>query len=126
MRHQKRNKKEVSYLNYVSSTDVLDGDGNPTGEKNVVYSSPSKMKLYAQSSSGLVVVEALGTDVQYDKVAYVSKADRSKIDENSVFFIDRAVEYDGSNKPLFDYRVKKIASLVNEYVIGLVKVGYSQ
>lgn len=126
MRHLGRNKTTVHFLNYVSSTDVVDGDGNPTGERKVNYSDPIELKAAVMSSSGMVSIGILGADVQYDKLLYVSKSDATKFDENSVFFVDKAVEYDSNKKPLFDYRVKKKAPLVNEAVIGLVKVGYSK
>ena len=65
-----------------------------------------------------------GTDIEYDKTICMTKSDfeRCKIDENTVFFIDKKIEYQNGT-PLYNYRVKRIAETINQVVIAIKKVG---
>jgi hypothetical protein len=47
------------------------------------------------------------------------------IDENSVLWVDKAVEYDENGNPLFDYVVKKVARSLNSVSFAISKVKLS-
>ena len=110
-------------LNYKGEEEVLDDDGWEAGEKTIFYTKPIPFKSHISGARGSSQVEIFGTDVAYDKTILITKNEfnRLKINENSVFFINKKPTYDGTT-PLYDYRVKRIAETINEVAIALEKV----
>ena len=47
------------------------------------------------------------------------------MDENTVLFIDKAPEYDEEGSPLYDYRVKRVATSINSISYAVEKVSVS-
>ena len=123
MRNQLRNETKHFVLNYKGEEKVKDSDNNYTGEIAIIYTKPIMFMGHISSAKGSSQVEMFGTDVAYDKVLVItkSKCERLKINENSVFFIDKKPSYDGTT-PLYDYRVLRIAKSINEVAIALEKV----
>ena len=124
MRNQLINKTKHFVLNYKGEEKAIDSDGNYTGEITIAYTRPIMFMGHISSARGSSQVEMFGVDVAYDKTIVISKNEfkRLKINENSVFFIDKKPTYDESNTPLYDYRVMRIAETINEVAIALEKV----
>lgn len=124
MRNQLINKRPIKYLNYVGETKVQDSDGYYTGETAITYTKPKVFMGHISGAKGKSQVEVFGTEVNYDKSILISKKcfKETKINENSVFFIDKKVDYDDTT-PLYDYSVVRIAETINEVVIAIKKVG---
>ena len=78
---------------------------------------------HISGARGSSQVEVFGTDINYDKTILLTKNEfkATKINENSVFFIENKVAYE-DNFPLYDYRVVRIAETINEVVIAIEKV----
>ena len=123
MRNQKINETKHFVLNYKGEEKVKDSDDNYTGEVKIAYTKPIMFMGHISGAKGSSQVAIFGTDIAYDKVLVITKAkfERLKITENSVFFIDKKPNYDGTN-PLYDYRIKRIAETINEVAIALEKV----
>lgn len=123
MRNLVKNKKPFYALNYLRNEDVLDEDGNLTGEKTVIYTKAFKVKANISGARGSSQSEIFGTDIRYDKSFVLTTAEfkRLKLTENSVFFIDKKPTYE-DGQPLYDYRVKKIAEVINDVAIAVEKV----
>lgn len=124
MRNLIINKSLFYFLNYVSEEKAKDSDGNYTGEAIITYTRPRMFMGHISGAKGSSQVEVFGTDINYDKTILLTKKEfiKTKINENSVFFIDKKVKYDGTT-PLYDYRVRKIAQTPNEVLIAIEKVG---
>ena len=111
-----RNKRPVTYKNYVSTEYVTDTSGNKTGRKEVVYSDPKIMYVSVSTPTGNAVLEMFGTNENYDKVIVADG--RLDISENSILWVD--VSYD-TDVP-FDYTISKIVRNHNYLTIGIRKV----
>lgn len=123
MRNQIINKRPIKYLNYIGEEKVKDSDGYYTGETTISYTRPKMFMGHISSAKGSSQVEMFGTEISYDKTILITKElfKKTKITENSVFFIDKKVEYEDTT-PLYDYRVEKIAETINEVAIAIKKV----
>ena len=123
MRNLKLNKSPIRYLNYKGEEKAKDSDGNYTGETIITYTKPCMIMGHISGARGSSQVEIFGTDIDYDKSILLTKQEfnKTKINENSVFFINKKVEYD-NGMPLYDYRVVRIAETINEVVIAIKKV----
>lgn len=124
MRNLEKNKSPIRYLNYKSEEKAIDSEGNYTGETIVGYTKPYLIMGHISGARGSSQVEVFGTDIDYDKSILLTKEEFKKtgIDENSIFFIDKEVVFDGTT-PLYNYRVERIAETINEVVIAVKKVG---
>lgn len=123
MRNQLINKRPIKYLNYVGEEKAVDSSGYYTGETIITYSKPKVFMGHISGAKGKSQVEVFGTEISYDKSILISKKcfKETKINENSVFFIDKKVAYE-NNIPLYDYSVVRIAETINEVVIAIKKV----
>lgn len=123
MRNLIINKTKIIVLNYKGEKDVVGDDGYYTGEKTIEYTKPITFMAHISGARGSSQVEIFGTDISYDKTIVLSKSefDKLKITENSVFFVEKAVSYDGE-MPNYNYRVSRIAQTINEVAIAIKKV----
>lgn len=123
MRNLLRNTKSILMLNYKGEEEVKDSNGDYTGEVIVKYYPAKAIRVSVSGARGSSQSEVFGSDIQYDKTLCLSMSDFQKfgIDENTVFFIDKKLEYkDGT--PLYNYRVERIADVLNDVVIAVKKV----
>lgn len=123
MRNLEINKKPFYALNYIDNVDVVDSEGNFTGEKTVKYTKPFVVKANLSGARGTSQSEIFGTDIHYDKTFTLTtkELEELKITENSVFFIGMKPKFE-NGQPLYNYRVKKIADVINDVAIALEKV----
>lgn len=123
MKIMNRNKKPFWYLLYQGTELGKDANGYETGEKNVKYADPVKMKANISPAAGYAQIQQFGQFISYDKVIITDDM-TCPIDENAVLFIDKKPEYkDG--RPLYDYVVKQIAKSLNLVSIAVSKVNVS-
>lgn len=123
MKIMNRNKKPFWYLLYQGTELGKDAGGYETGEKNVKYADPVKMKANISPAAGYAQIQQFGQFISYDKVIITDDM-TCPIDENAVLFIDKKPEYkDG--RPLYDYVVKQIAKSLNLVSIAVSKVNVS-
>lgn len=123
MKTMERNKTEFWYMTYASSDPVLDEYGNEIGTA-VTYNPPVMLRANISTATGISQVEQFGSLAGYDKVIVIDEVD-CPIGENSVLFIDKAVEFTDDGKPLYDYTVKRVARSLNSVSYAVTKVSVS-
>lgn len=123
MRNLKKNKTPFIALNYVGKTEVVDKDGNKTGEYNIIYGDEIHLKAHISGAKGNAYIEIFGQDVAYDKVIVITRNeyDFYGFNENTVFFIDKKPAYKGTI-PLYDYKIERVSKTLNEVVIAVSQV----
>lgn len=124
MKAMERNKSTFYYLLYDGKEPVRDAQGLETGEEKVKYKAAVSMRANVSAASGTAQVEQFGNLVSYDKVI-VTEDLSCPMDENTVLFIDKAPEYDEEGSPLYDYRVKRVATSINSISYAVEKVSVS-
>ena len=131
MKALERNKGPMWYALYLGEEDILDGQGNPTGERRSLYSEP--VRLYGNLDAGFngryginsqSAVEDFGIDLRYDKTLVITDMD-CPMDEYSVLIIDRPVEYNSAGQLLYDHIVVKVDKSINVLSYALKKVNVS-
>lgn len=123
MRNLLKNTKTILALNYKGKEETVDADGNYTGEFIIKYHPARAIKVSISGARGSSQSEIFGTEIEYDKTLCLSMEDfkRYGIDENTVFFVEKKLEYK-NGMPIYDYRVSRIADVINEVVIAIKKV----
>jgi len=123
MKLMQRNLTSVFYCLYKGKEPLKDEDGNETGEYQVGYKKGVELKCSLSAATGSAQVEVFGNLDSYDKVI-VTDDITCPIDENTVLFVDKKPAYD-NGKPLFDYKVKRVAKSLNTVSIAISKVTVS-
>ena len=123
MRILERNKSSFWYLLYKGIEVVTDEYGNETGETTVLYGDAVEMRANVSAATGNAQVEQFGSFTGYDRVIVTDDLS-CPIDENTVLFLDKDPEYDGT-KPLYDYIVKRVAKSLNSISYAVSKVSVS-
>lgn len=118
-----RNKTSFSYIPYQENAPITDSDGNEIG-RGTVYGEVGTMRANVSAATGYAQTEQFGTFIDYDKVI-VTDDMTCPINEHTVLFIDKDVEYDGDGKPLPDYIVRRVARSLNSISIAASKVDVS-
>ena len=88
MRCLERNKKTIHYKNYLGKTQIVDDNGNRTGEYTLSYSDLIEAKMNVSASRGVASEEMFGIATNYTKVLVTSDINCS-MDEHSILWIDR-------------------------------------
>ena len=146
MQALRRNKVPFYYCTFESAdVEIIDENGNRTGEKIVMYKSPVQMKANISPATGVSNTEQFGNLENYDKVIVI--CGECPIDENSVLFIDKVPEYTSVTSysvvestavlgddeiteteyvvPKYDYVVRRVAKSLNSVSIAVSKVKVS-
>ena len=144
MKCLKRNKKYLYYcLLQNTSAEIVDENGNRTGEKIAVYASAVTMEANVSPATGEAATEQFGDLTGYDRVIVTDWMD-CPIDESTVLFLDKQPAYvSGSVKirvapvppsttpssktqsysaPLYDYVVRRVSKSLNSISIAVSKV----
>jgi hypothetical protein len=119
--------------------EIVDENGNATGEYIVMYNNPVAIKANISPATGQSNAEQIGNLENYDKVIVTDDLD-CPIDENSVLFIDKEPEYKDAEYneataitvtgatvkvPVYDYIVRRVAKSLNSISIAVSKVKVS-
>lgn len=127
MRTLVRNKRPFSYCTYKETVKEKE-DGLYTGEKLPIYNEAVTIYGNISPAKGEAQTEQFGNSLDYEKVIVIDDIN-TPIDENTVLFIDKDIEYkEGSPyeyEPLYDYVVKKVARSLNSVSIAIAKVEMS-
>lgn len=123
MKTMERNKTAFWYMTYADRVPVTDEYGNEIGEL-ATYNDPAMLRANISPATGTSQVEQFGSLAGYDKVIVTDDVN-CPIDENSVLFIDKAVEFTDDGKPLYDYTVKRVARSLNSVSYAVTKVSVS-
>lgn len=120
MRTVNRNRRPVAFAFYEGVTDVLDSDGNLTGEKQVSYTTPVKALMNVSGGRGQADINLFGIGSSTMRTIVTEDLD-TPFSEETVFWI----ETDPDTEP-YDYRVVNVARTINQVVIAIDEVGVSE
>ena len=115
MRGLNRNKKTLYYALYDDQTEIVDINGNRTGEYTPSYSSPVKARMNIAPAQGNADWDPFGISTPYTKVAMTFDME-SPITETSIVWIDKDID-----EP-HNYVVTAIARSLNNIVYALYEV----
>ena len=123
MRCLTRNKTEFYYAPIAHQVEITDEYGNLTGEYDVQYDTPKKVRGNVSAAQGEMQSRQFGESESYDKVIVLDDRN-TPIDEYSVLWVDTLphLNEDGSTDTQFDYIVKKVARSLNSVSIAISKV----
>lgn len=117
MRTRQRAKRDVWYANYSGVTETTDEAGYYTGEFEISYTTPTKIRASVSPATGQSNAEMFGNIVDYDHVIVVDDPD-IVIDENSVVWLD-SVPTDGGGVEGYNYIVRRVARSWNFTAIAV-------
>jgi len=138
MKCLRRNRVPFWYCLFDSKVELVDEDGNQTGEYAVIYKAPMKAMANVSAAHGEVQEEVFGRNLSYDKVIVMDDPD-FPIVEDTVLFVDKppevvetsiAIGVDNKgdlvtttiNRPLYDYIVKRAARTLNTVAYAIERV----
>lgn len=117
-----RNKRTVWYALYEGTTEIVDSDGNKTGERLPVYGKVRAMRVNVSGTSGLtnnnlsgkVEYQPYGQQNMYVMTLNPLPSD-CRIDEMSVFWVDTkpVLKEDGTTDTPYDHVIYRIAGSLN-------------
>ena len=117
MRLLDRNKRTIKYaLCQNNGSMLVDDDGNYTGEREPMYSSPVEIRCNVGSATGSSIIDQFGVNVDYDRTIQIERTGLG-ITETTVLWIDET----DTEKP-YDYIVRKVAESLNHTTLAVKKV----
>lgn len=119
MRVVRRNRRPVAYAFYQGVTDVVNDDGEYTGEHEISYSDPVKALMNVSGGRGQADINLFGIGSSSMRTI-VTEDLETPFSEETVFWVER----DPDTEP-FDYRVVNISRTVNQVVIAIDEVSKS-
>lgn len=106
------NRQTVWYADYKGMVDVVDDDGNKTGEKTIEYTDPQPFLIYVAPSRGDTVNMPFGLSTDYSNI--MSTCDTTcPIGEHSVLWIGISPFSEGSS----------VADIPHNYTVERVAIG---
>jgi len=118
MRCLERNKRTVYYALYMGERDCHDDDGNRTGEKELVYSTPVKVKVNISGGRGQAQVDVFGVDNPFTRTVELD-------DMTTPFTTDTIWWFDADPDGPHNYRCTGVSKTLNSVVIALAEVDYA-
>lgn len=112
MRGLERNKQPVWYARYEGKTEIIDANGNRTGEFIESYSDPVKVMMNVAPARGYIDWSPFGVFTPYDIAAMTNDTDLP-ITETSIIWV-----YKAPPEP-HNYVVVRIARSINNVVYAL-------
>lgn len=87
MRTAQRNQRTVWYALYVGMTDIVDADGNYTGEQAVTYTEPIQTTMNVSGGRGQAEIEAFGIDNPFTRTLVTSDL-TTPFNTDTIFWFD--------------------------------------
>ena len=116
MRTLQRNKRTIWYALYNGVTEVVDEDGNYTGEQEVSYSEPIQARMNVSGGRGQAEIELFGVDNPFTRAAVTDDLD-TQFNTDTIFWFEADPETDPHN-----YRCTGVSRTINQVVIALAEV----
>lgn len=120
MRTAQRNKREIWYALYQGVTDVIDSDGNHTGEQRVSYANPVKTRMNVSGGRGRAAIEEFGIDNPFTHTAVTDDL-TTAFDTDTVFWFGITPGTTADDVP-YNFRCTGISRTVNGLSIALAEV----
>lgn len=115
MRTCEKNKTTVWYSNTKRETDVVDDDGNFTGEIVEVYSGVKKARIQLYPSSGQITAQTFGLD---EAPQFLSISETPLFTQDTIIFLEQP-KSDAVLADSYDLRVVAIKKSQNFYNYAL-------
>ncbi len=119
MRTLQRNKRTIWYALYNGVTEVVDEDGNYTGEQEVSYSEPIQARMNVSGGRGQAEIELFGVDNPFTRTAVTDDL-TTPFTTDTIFWFEADPETDPHN-----YRCTGISRTINQVVIAMAEIGVS-
>ena len=116
MRTVKHNKRPVAFAFYEGVTELLDDDGNLTGEYEVSYTNPVKTLMNVSGGRGQADIALFGLTQTFGRTATTEDLETNWNTETVMW-----IEKDPDTEP-FDYRVVAVSRTINQVVLALAEV----
>ena len=120
MRTAHRDKRPVAYAFYFGQTEMVDENGDYTGEFDVEYTAPVKTLMNVSGGRGQADVALFGLTQNFSRTAVTQDLDTNWNTEMVMW-----VERDPDTEP-FDYRVAAVARTINQVVLALEEVDVTE
>lgn len=116
MRLVHRDKRPVAYAFYDGVTELIDDDGNYTGEYEVHYTAPVKTLMNVSGGRGQADIALFGLTQTFGRTAATQDLETPWNTETVMW-----IEKDPDTEP-FDYRVVAVSRTINQVVLALSEV----
>jgi len=116
LRTLQRNKRTIWYALYNGVTEVVDEDGNYTGEQEVSYSEPIQVRMNVSGGRGQAEIELFGVDNPFTRTAVTDDL-TTPFTTDTIFWFEADPETDPHN-----YRCTGVSRTINQVVIALAEV----
>jgi len=116
LRTNQRNKRPIYYALYNGVEQVVDSDGNYTGEQTVSYAEPVETKMNVSGGRGQAEIEMFGVDNPFTKTAVTDDLD-TPFDTDTIWWFEANPAYEHHN-----YRCTGISRTINQVVIALAEI----
>ena len=120
MRTVQRNKRTIWYALYNGVTEVVDEDGNYTGEQEVSYGEPIQARMNVSGGRGQAEIELFGVDNPFTKTAVTDDL-TTPFTTDTIWWFEADPETDPHN-----YRCTGISRTINQVVIALAEISVSK
>ena len=117
MRTVQRNKRDVWYALYLGEQEVVDEDGNYTGETAIAYSEPVQIRANVSPATGNTNMEMFGNFADYSRVVVTDDVS-IPVNENAVMWIDKE-PIEGHGIEGYNYIVRRVAKSFNSVAIAV-------
>jgi hypothetical protein len=116
LRTVQRDKRPVAYAFYNGMTEMVDDDGNYTGEYQLSYTTPVRTLMNVSGGRGQADVSLFDLTDTFARTATTDDL-TTPFDTSTVFWI----ECDPDTDP-FNYRVVAVSRTINQVVLALAEV----
>lgn len=106
----------MAYAFYQGVTELLDDDGNYTGEYEVSYTAPVKTLMNVSGGRGQADIALFGLTQTFSRTATTEDLE-TKWKTDMVFWIEADPDTES-----FDYRVAAVSRTINQVVLALAEV----
>jgi hypothetical protein len=116
VRTVQRNKRTIWYALYNGVTEVVDDDGNYTGEQEVSYGEPIQARMNVSGGRGQAEIELFGVDNPFTRTAVTDDLDTT-FNTDTIFWFEADPLTDPHN-----YRCTGVARTINQVVLALAEL----
>ena len=116
MRTLQRNKRTIYYALYNGVTDVVDSDGNYTGEPEINYGEVQTARMNVSGGRGQAEIELFGVDNPFTRTAVTDDL-TTPFNTDTIFWFEADPTVDPHN-----YRCTGISRTINQVVLALAEL----
>ena len=120
MRTVQRNKREISYALYSGVQDVVDSEGNYTGEQEVSYAKPVTTRMNVSGGRGRAEIELFGVENPFTHTVVTDDL-TTQFGTDTIWWFEANPATDPHN-----FRCTGISRTPNQVVIALAEVEVSK